>query len=138
MKGNRKRTERELYPSDKRTHILQQLRARPVSPRELKVLTKLGDGYSTPEIRQALGVSKQSVNTYIERLKTKLAAANLNQLIRLAVLLREGILPANHGGKNVSFRICPRCHKPFEVRPTNNEVSGLAGYRVLDAVLRNR
>jgi DNA-binding CsgD family transcriptional regulator len=37
-----------------------------------------------------LRLSRKTVDTFVERLKKKLGAANINQLIRIAVLWRPG------------------------------------------------
>jgi hypothetical protein len=61
----------------------------------------------------------------------------INQLIRAAVLLAEGIIPSERNQSNGrSLRICRECRKLYSVKRTDEATSELAGYRVLNAVLR--
>jgi DNA-binding CsgD family transcriptional regulator len=52
------------------------------------VIRLLGKGMNTPEIATQLRLSPKTVQTFVRRLKNKLGAANINQLIRIAVLWR--------------------------------------------------
>jgi DNA-binding CsgD family transcriptional regulator len=117
--------------------ILQRTLAKPLSHRELQVLIALGEGKTTAEIRSGLKISGKTVATYMRRLKKKLELGNFNELIRAAVLLREGILPsASDAYQNDSLGMCPHCRKLFSVRRAKEDIPGLAGYRVLAAFLR--
>jgi DNA-binding CsgD family transcriptional regulator len=62
-----------------------------LSQRETEVLRLLGDGKTTLEIAAKLKISMKTVQAYCARLKEKLGAANLNRLIRIAVLWRAGV-----------------------------------------------
>jgi len=55
-----------------------------LSDRELQVLRLLGSGLGTAEIARRLGLSMKTVGTYRERLKSKLAVDNAQQLERRA------------------------------------------------------
>jgi DNA-binding CsgD family transcriptional regulator len=63
-----------------------------ISRRETDVLRLLGDGKTTPEIAAKLKIGTKTVQAYCARLKGKLRAANWNQLIRIAVLWRAGVI----------------------------------------------
>jgi DNA-binding NarL/FixJ family response regulator len=52
----------------------------------------LGDGRTTSEIAAKLKVSIKTVQEYCARLKQKMGAANIRQLVRIAVLWRAGIV----------------------------------------------
>lgn len=111
----------------------------PLSPRELQVLIALGEGKTTPEIALRLKISGKTVAVYMKRLKEKLELANINELIRAAALLGEGIMPSPpNAGWNGSLRICPRCRKLFSEKPAKEDLRALTGYRVLAAVLRRK
>lgn len=56
-----------------------------LSPRELEVLDKMGDGMGTVEIARALHISKKTVETHKERMKDKMGLESANQLMVLAV-----------------------------------------------------
>ena len=100
------------------------------------MLIALGKGKTSSEIRAALNISAKTVSAYFARLKKKLELGNMNQLIRAASLLREGIIPSQpNGPQNGSLRICSHCQKLFSAKPLI-DVRALAGYRVLSAVLR--
>jgi DNA-binding CsgD family transcriptional regulator len=62
----------------------------PLSRRETEVLRLFGDGKTTAEIADKLKLGIKTVQAYCGRLKRKLHAANLNQLIRIGVLWRAG------------------------------------------------
>jgi len=59
-----------------------------LSRRETEVIRLLGQGRTTSEIATQLRLSRKTVQAYVGHLKTKLEAANINQLIRIAVLWR--------------------------------------------------
>jgi hypothetical protein len=60
----------------------------------------------------------------------------INQLIRAAVLLAEGIIPSPpNEPPSRSTRICSHCRKLFSVKRPKEGIRELAGYRVLAAVL---
>jgi DNA-binding NarL/FixJ family response regulator len=56
-----------------------------LSNRELEVFTFIGQGVSTPQIAEKLNISPRTVETYRERLKTKLNLASAIELNRQAV-----------------------------------------------------
>jgi DNA-binding CsgD family transcriptional regulator len=60
----------------------------PLSRRETEVLRLFGDGKTTAEIADKLKLGIKTVQAYCGRLKQKLHAANINRLIRIAVLWR--------------------------------------------------
>jgi DNA-binding CsgD family transcriptional regulator len=62
-----------------------------LSRRETEVLRLLGDGKATLEIVKKLKVGIKTVQAYCARLKQKLGAANIRQLVRIAVLWRAGV-----------------------------------------------
>jgi DNA-binding CsgD family transcriptional regulator len=62
-----------------------------VSQREKEFLRLLGDGKTTAEIAEQLKISVKTVQTYCQRLKPKLGAANFQQLTRIAALWRAGV-----------------------------------------------
>ena len=64
--------------------------AAPLSRRKTEVLRLFGDGKTTAEIADKLKLGIKTVQAYCGRLKRKLHAANLNQLIRIGVLWRAG------------------------------------------------
>ena len=56
-----------------------------LSDRELEVFRRLGEGKSTREISEHLGVSLKTVQTYCARIKEKLGLEDANQLTRVAL-----------------------------------------------------
>jgi DNA-binding CsgD family transcriptional regulator len=62
-----------------------------LSRRETEVLRLLGDGKTASEIAAKLKISLKTFQSYCDRLKQKLRAANRNRLIRIAVLWRAGV-----------------------------------------------
>jgi len=135
-KATKSNSRRLDYLSEPHAEFLRKKLAYPLSPRELQVLIALGEGKTTREIRSQLNVSGKTVNAYFERLKKKLELGNMNQLIRAAALLREGIIALEpNGPQNGSLRVCPRCRKLFSDESPKEDMRGLAGYRVLAAVL---
>jgi DNA-binding CsgD family transcriptional regulator len=67
--------------------------AKHLSGREKQVLKLLGEGKSLRQIGKLLKLSESSAYEYGERLKRKLGAANMHQLIRLAVLSVPRLVP---------------------------------------------
>jgi DNA-binding CsgD family transcriptional regulator len=59
-----------------------------LSSRETEVIELLGQGRTPSEIATQLRLSRKTVQTFVYRLKKKLGAANIHQLIRIAVLWR--------------------------------------------------
>ena len=59
--------------------------------REAEVLRLLGDGKTTLEIAAKLKINMKTVQAYCARLKQKMGAANIRQLVRIAVLWRAGV-----------------------------------------------
>jgi DNA-binding NarL/FixJ family response regulator len=59
---------------------------RHLSARELEILTLIGRGRTTPEIASQLGIAISTVETYRERLKTKLNLSTGAELTRHAIL----------------------------------------------------
>jgi DNA-binding NarL/FixJ family response regulator len=55
-----------------------------LSDRELEVFRRLGQGHSTREISEALGVSLKTVQTYCARIKEKLRLDGAQELARVA------------------------------------------------------
>jgi DNA-binding CsgD family transcriptional regulator len=129
--------QRLSYLSNPSTEVLRKKLKQPISPRELQVLTALGKGETTREIRLKLNISGKTVGVYIERLKKKLEVSTLNELICVAALLREGIIPSEPSKPNGrSLRVCPNCQKLFSIKRPKKATPELVGYRVLSAVLR--
>jgi DNA-binding NarL/FixJ family response regulator len=60
-----------------------------LSDRELEVFRHLGEGRSTREIAEGLGVSLKTVQTYCARIKEKLGLDDAQELARLAFRWRE-------------------------------------------------
>jgi DNA-binding CsgD family transcriptional regulator len=100
------------------------------------VLIALGEGKTTVEIRSDLKIAAKTVNTYVLRLKRKLAVANMNQLIRAAALLGEGIIPSEPSRLEKGLRLCAHCRNLFSVELVRQNIAVLAGYRVLADILR--
>jgi two-component system, NarL family, invasion response regulator UvrY len=57
-----------------------------LSGREREVLGLLGQGKKTAEIAKLMGTTFKTVLTYCARLKSKLVARDMRQLIRIAAL----------------------------------------------------
>lgn len=55
-----------------------------LSPREREVLSLIGQGLKTAEVAEALCLSPKTVETYREKLKTKLGLKNASELARFA------------------------------------------------------
>ena len=62
-----------------------------LSVRETEVLRLLGDGKTTNEIGAELKITVKTVQDFYQKLKRKLRAENIHQLIRIALLSREGL-----------------------------------------------
>jgi len=62
-----------------------------LSSRETEVLRLLGDGKAPSQIAVKLKIGLKTVQCYCDRLKEKLGAANIYQLVRIAVLHRAGV-----------------------------------------------
>ena len=56
-----------------------------ISPRQLECLFYLLRGKSANEIALTLGLSKRTIETHIENIKSKLQCDNKNKLIELAI-----------------------------------------------------
>lgn len=56
-----------------------------LSPRELKVFALIGQGYSSAQIAQALGLDRRTVETYRARIKTKLHLRTAAELLERAI-----------------------------------------------------
>jgi len=56
-----------------------------LSPRDVEILRRLGEGSSLAEIARGIGVSYKTVANHCSQLKTKLATPRLADLIRLAI-----------------------------------------------------
>ena len=61
-----------------------------LSVRETQVLQLLGDGKTTNEIAAEMKITVKTVQDFYQKLKRKLRAENIHQLIRIALLSREG------------------------------------------------
>jgi RNA polymerase sigma factor (sigma-70 family) len=55
-----------------------------LSPREREVLRLIGQGLKTAEIAESLCLSPKTIETYREKLKTKLGLKNASELARFA------------------------------------------------------
>jgi DNA-binding CsgD family transcriptional regulator len=58
-----------------------------LSPRELQVLNHLASGLTGQQISRRLGISTSTVETYLNRVRTKLDAPTRAHLIRAAIQL---------------------------------------------------
>jgi DNA-binding NarL/FixJ family response regulator len=72
--------ESDRQPSQRAASELDQL-----TDSELEVLELLGQGKSTPEISDALGLTRAEVNTHSNSIRRKLKLTSVNALIRYAV-----------------------------------------------------
>jgi DNA-binding NarL/FixJ family response regulator len=61
------------------------LKEKQLSSRELQILTMIGQGKSTHEIATELAIAVSTVETYRERLKTKLNLSTGSELTRRAL-----------------------------------------------------
>ena len=60
-----------------------------LSDREVDVFRRLGEGQSTRQIAEHLGVSLKTVQTYCARIKDKLGLGDAQELARLAYCWHE-------------------------------------------------
>jgi DNA-binding NarL/FixJ family response regulator len=67
----------------------QEISGRPAS-RAQKDARLLGDGKTTNEIAAEMKITVKTVQDFYQKLKRKLRAENIHQLIRIALLSREG------------------------------------------------
>ena len=56
-----------------------------LSPRDLEILRRLGNGASLPEIADAIGISYKTVANHCSQIKAKLGATRTADLIRIAI-----------------------------------------------------
>jgi DNA-binding NarL/FixJ family response regulator len=56
-----------------------------LTARELHVLTLVGQGHATAAIAEEMGISKKTVSTFKERIKSKLSLASSMQLAQVAI-----------------------------------------------------
>lgn len=63
---------------------------RPVTVREVEVLTLLADGWSSSRVARELGISPRTVQKHVEHLYQKLGASSRAELVQLA--FRKGLL----------------------------------------------
>ena len=57
----------------------------PLSDREMEVFQLIGNGYSTRQIAQKLGLSSKTIDSYREHLKQKLSLETGSDLVRHAI-----------------------------------------------------
>jgi DNA-binding NarL/FixJ family response regulator len=67
-----------------------------LSDRELEVFRRLGEGHSTRDISEALGVSLKTIQTYCARIKDKLQLDDGQELARVAFRWHEDRLRRGH------------------------------------------
>jgi DNA-binding NarL/FixJ family response regulator len=60
--------------------------AAPLSRREIQVLGQVAQGLTHSQIARRLGISRHTVDTYVKRIRAKLALGNKAELARIAVL----------------------------------------------------
>jgi DNA-binding CsgD family transcriptional regulator len=65
---------------------------RPLSPRERQILQLLGEGKSTVELARQLRRSPKTTQALCTRIKSKIGISSFGELMRIAVLWREGKL----------------------------------------------
>ncbi len=94
--------------------------AKNLSRREKQVFKLLGDGKSAVEIRSRLRLGTKTVENYRFRLKQKLGATNIYQLVRLAVLWRQKVFPR----PPLMRRVFAAAHR---LSPREKQVLGLIG-----------
>jgi DNA-binding CsgD family transcriptional regulator len=58
-----------------------------LSPRELQVLSHIASGHTSKQTSRRLGISRSTVETYLQRLRSKLETPSRAHLIRIAVHL---------------------------------------------------
>lgn len=64
--------------------------AEKLTDREIEIFLLIGEGITTQEIAERLGISVKTVESHRENIKQKVGAENINELIRLAVEWRVG------------------------------------------------
>jgi len=57
-----------------------------LSPREEQVLQLISDGFTHSQVATRIGVTKATVDTYVERIRAKLKVGNKAELTRAALL----------------------------------------------------
>jgi DNA-binding NarL/FixJ family response regulator len=70
--------------------MYEHLVGRPLTPRELQCLYLIAEGFSNPEIAEALGLTTNAVKINVSRLITKLEADNRAHAVYIA--LKTGLL----------------------------------------------
>jgi DNA-binding NarL/FixJ family response regulator len=60
-----------------------------LSARELEVFQLIGDGWSTKQIAERLGLSIKTIETYREKIKIKLTLKDSSELLRQAIRWRQ-------------------------------------------------
>ncbi|MDQ2816314.1 MAG: response regulator transcription factor [Actinomycetota bacterium] len=68
----------------------------PLSPREEQTLEMIARGLTHSQVASRLGVSKATVDTYVERIRTKLQVGNKAELTRAALQRRPASPAADH------------------------------------------
>ncbi len=64
-----------------------------LSPREREVLLLIAEGHTSRAIANDLGVSVRTIEKHRARIRSKLGAGSVAELVRLAI--RHGLLPEN-------------------------------------------
>lgn len=62
----------------------------PLSPRETQTLELIASGFTHQQVARRMGVSKATIDTYVERIRTKLHVGNKAELTRAALALHSG------------------------------------------------
>ncbi len=62
-----------------------------LSDRELEVFERLGEGLPTRQVAEALHLSVKTIESHRASIKKKLGLSNANELVRQAVLFKEGL-----------------------------------------------
>lgn len=75
----------QIQALDVRERARNELRVRPLSPRERSVLQHLADGKNNKEVRVLLGISARTAEVYRARLMRKVESHSLAHLVRFAV-----------------------------------------------------
>ena len=78
-----------------------------LSAREFEVFQLVVDGHSNPQIAQTLSLSHKSVSNYVLRIKHKLAADSIADLVRLAInqgLTKHNVVPDRRPSRSRSGR----------------------------------
>lgn len=70
-------------PTDSRLH--------PLSDRELEVVRRMGEGFASREIAQAMHISIKTVEAHREHIKAKLRLESGSELLRLAIQWAHGV-----------------------------------------------